>query len=104
MARATAAMGDAGRAWAAPARGAGCARSRRAAGAIRRRCSAWRRWQRRATSGDLAEQAIGHLARQPRAVLMRLEKADQRLMHRLGLLAEIVEVEAGQGRGPVERL
>src|SRR6267142_3556197 len=55
-------------------------------------------------SRHLAEQARAHLAREPRAVLVRLEQADHGLVHGLRLLPQIVQAEAGQRRGPVERL
>src|SRR5215813_13206122 len=55
-------------------------------------------------SRDLAEQAIADLAGEPRAVLVRLEEADHGLVHRLGLLAQVMDAEARDRRGPVERL
>src|SRR5499427_10863473 len=55
-------------------------------------------------SRDLAEQAIADLAGEPRAVLVRLEEADHGLVHRLKLLAQVMNAEARERRGPVERL
>src|SRR5262245_65919859 len=55
-------------------------------------------------SGDLAQQPVGHLAGEPRAIFMGLDQADHGLMHRLRRLPQVVDAETGQHGRPVERL
>src|SRR5262249_46386527 len=55
-------------------------------------------------SRHLSQKALGHLAGKPHAVLVGLEQADHRIVNGFRLLAQIMNVEPGQRRRPVERL
>src|SRR5204862_3986663 len=63
----------------------------------------WCRWSR-GTSGDLAEEPVRHLASEARPVLMRLQQTYQRLVYGLRLLPQIVNLEPGERRRPVQGL
>ena len=55
---------------------------------------------RAAHSRDLSEQARRHFARQAGAVLLRLEQAAQRLVHRLGSIVQVLHPEAQRAPRP----
>src|SRR5262249_16573308 len=52
----------------------------------------------------LAQQPLGHLARQSAAIFPRLEQAQHGFMHHFRLLPQIMEIETCERRRPVERL